>query len=135
VERLLFSKLGLDGVLYGLSDSEPLCEEEIMTSDILTDLERGDEDCVLRFADGAAFRVSYLSIRSRCQCAKCKPRQENQQRLIEFEEEVARLRVEKPRAEPVGRYGIRFDWPSGCSSGIHSFRHLRSVAEDLGSAL
>ena len=135
MERLLFSKLGLDGVLYGLSDSEPLCEEEIMTSDILTDLERGGEDCVLRFADGAAFRVSYLSIRSRCQCAKCKPRQENQQRLIEFEEEVARLRVEKPRAEPVGRYGIRFDWPSGCSSGIHSFRHLRSVAEDLGSAL
>ena len=122
-------------MLYGLSDSEPLCEEEIMTSDILTDLERGGEDCVLRFADGAAFRVSYLSIRSRCQCAKCKPRQENQQRLIEFEEEVARLRVEKPRAEPVGRYGIRFDWPSGCSSGIHSFRHLRSVAEDLGSAL
>jgi DUF971 family protein len=106
-----------------------------MTSDILTDLERGDEDCVLRFADGAAFRVSYLSIRSRCQCAKCKPRQENQQRLIEFEEEVARLRVEKPRAEPVGRYGIRFDWPSGCSSGIYSFRHLRSVAEDLGSEL
>ena len=135
MERLLFSKPGLDGVLFGLSDSEPLCEEEIMTSDILTDLERGDEDCVLRFADGAAFRVSYLSIRSRCQCAKCKPRQENQQRLIEFEEEVARLRVEKPRAEPVGRYGIRFDWPSGCSSGIHSFRHLRSVAEDLGSAL
>ena len=122
-------------MLYGLLDSEPLCEGDIMTSDTLTDLERGDEDCVLRFADGAAFRVSYLSIRCRCQCAKCKPRQENQQRLIEFEEEIARLRVEKPRAEPVGRYGVRFDWPSGCSSGIHSFRHLRSVAEDLGSAL
>ncbi len=132
---MLFSKHGLDGVLYGLLDSEPLCEGDIMTSDTLTDLERGDKDCVLRFADGVAFRVSYLSIRSRCQCAKCKPRQENQQRLIEFEEEVARLRVEKPRAEPVGRYGIRFDWPSGCSSGIHSFRHLRSVAEDLGSVL
>ena len=121
--------------MYVHWDSEPPCEEDIMTSDTLTDLERGDEDCVLRFADGAAFRVSYLSIRCRCQCAKCKPRQENQQRLIEFEEEVARLRVEKPRAEPVGRYGIRFDWPSGCSSGIHSFRHLRSVAEDLGTAL
>ena len=106
-----------------------------MSRDVLTDLERGDEDCVLRFADGLAFKLSYLSIRSRCQCAKCKPRQENEQRLLEFEEEVARLRVEKPRAEPVGRYGIRFDWPSGCSSGIHSFRHLRSVAEELGSAI
>ena len=106
-----------------------------MSRDVLTDLERGDEDCVLRFADGLAFKLSYLSIRSRCQCANCKPRQENEQRFLQFEEEVARLRVEKPRAEPVGRYGIRFEWPSGCSSGIHSFRHLRSVAEELGSAI
>ena len=52
--------------------------------------------------------------------------------MLEFEEEVARLRVEKPRAEPVGRYGVRFDWPTGCSSGIHSFTHLRDVAEELG---
>lgn len=55
--------------------------------------------------------------------------------MLEFEEEVARLRVEKPRAEPVGRYGVRFDWPTGCSSGIHSFTHLREVAEDLGQLL
>ena len=68
-----------------------------MSRDVLTDLERGHEDCVLKFADGAQFRLAYLSIRCRCQCAKCKPRQENEQRLLEFEEEVARLRVEKPR--------------------------------------
>ena len=71
-----------------------------MSRDVLTDLERGHEDCTLRFADGSAFKVSYLSLRCRCQCAKCKPRQENEQRLLEFEEEVARLRVEKLRAEP-----------------------------------
>ncbi len=106
-----------------------------MSRVVLTDLERGHEDCILRFADGSSFKVSYLSIRCRCQCAKCKPRQENQQRLLEFEEEVARLRVEKPRAEPVVRYGVRFDWPTGCSSGIHSFTHLREVAEDLGQLL
>ena len=46
-----------------------------MSAEILTDLERGDEDCVLRFADGSAFKVSYLSLRCRCQCANCKPRQ------------------------------------------------------------
>ena len=106
-----------------------------MSRVVLTDLERGHEDCILRFADGSSFKVSYLSIRCRCQCAKCKPRQENQQRLLEFEEEVARLRVEKPRAEPVGRYGVRFDWPTGCSSGIHSFTHLREDAEDIGQLL
>ena len=55
-----------------------------MSRNTLTDLERGDEDCILRFADGAAFWVSYLSIRCRCQCAKCKPRQENEQRQLEL---------------------------------------------------
>ncbi len=99
----------------------------------LTDLERGDEGCVLRFADGAAFRINYLAIRSRCQCANCKPRQENEQRRLELEEEVARLRMEKPRVQRVGRYGIQFEWPTGCSMGIHSFSHLRTVAEELGT--
>ena len=106
-----------------------------MSRVVLTDLERGHEDCILRFADGSSFKASYLSIRRRGLCAKCMPCQEKQQRLLEFEEEVARLRVEKPRAEPVGRYGVRFDWPTGCSSGIHSFTHLREVAEDLGQLL
>ena len=54
----------------------------------LTAIERSDEDCILRFADGASFRIGYLSIRKRCQCAKCKPRQANEQRRMEFEEEI-----------------------------------------------
>jgi len=98
-------------------------------------MERGDEDCVLRFADGESFRIGYLSIRKRCQCAKCKPRQTNDQRRLEFEEEIERFRMEKPRAEVVGRYAIRLEWPSGCSSGIHAFSHLREIAEELGTRL
>jgi|TARA_B100001996_G_scaffold356483_1_gene319806 DUF971 family protein len=104
-------------------------------SHILTDLERSNEDCILRFDDGSSFKLSYLSIRARCQCAKCKPRQENEQRVLEFEEEIARLMMEKPKIELVGRYGIRFEWPTGCSSGIYSFSHLRKVSEDLGISL
>ena len=104
-------------------------------SDTLTELERGSDDCVLRFADGTAFRVSYLAIRSHCQCANCSPRQENEQRRMELEQEIARLRMEKPRVNPVGRYGIQFEWPTGCSSGIHSFGHLRSLAEELGTPI
>ena len=99
-------------------------------SDSLTDLERGKENCVMRFADGQAFRVDYLDIRLACPCAKCSPRQENEQRIIEFREEVMRLRLDKPKAELVGRYGLRFSWPSGCSSGIFSFSLLREVCEE-----
>ena len=101
----------------------------------LTDLERSDEDCVLRFDDGESFTLSYVSIRSRCLCAKCKPRQENEQRILELEEEISRLMLEKPKVELVGRYGVRFEWPTGCSSGIHSFSHLRKVCEELGKSL
>ena len=68
---------------------------------MLTEFERSDEHCILRFADGKSFRISYLKIRSNCQCAKCKPRQENEQRKLELEEEILRLRVEKPKATPV----------------------------------
>lgn len=104
-------------------------------SDTLTDLERGREDCVLRFADGAAFRLGYVELRMACPCAKCGPRQENEQRIIEFREEVMRLRMDKPKAELVGRYGLRFAWQTGCSSGIYSFGLLREVAEQAGSTL
>ena len=102
---------------------------------ILTDLERSDENCILRFDDGSSYKLSYLSIRSRCQCAKCKPRQENEQRIIELEEEISRLMLEKPKVELVGRYGIHLEWHTGCSSGIHSFTHLRKVSEELGEQL
>jgi len=101
----------------------------------LTDIERGEESCILRFSDGISFKVDYLIIRTKCQCAKCKPRQENEQRRIEFHEEVSRLVLEKPMIEPVGHYGITMIWPSGCNSGIHSFSHLRNICEDLGTKI
>ena len=82
-----------------------------------------------------SYKLGYLEIRSRCQCAKCKPRQGNEQRIIEFHEEIARLRMEKPRVEPVGHYGITLSWPSGCSSGIYSFSHLRTISEEFGTQI
>ncbi len=106
-----------------------------MAREMLSEIKREDEDCVLRFGDGTSFRIGYFVIRCNCQCAKCKPRQENEQRRIELEEEVARLRLEKPRVQPIGRYGIQLEWPSGCSSGIHSFAHLRKLCESHGTLL
>ena len=92
------------------------------------DSDETHDDCVMRFADGQAFRVDYLDIRMACPCAKCGPRQENEQRIIEFREEVMRLRLDKPKAELVGRYGLRFSWPSGCSI-------LREVCEEKASLI
>ena len=102
---------------------------------VLIAIEREEESCILRFDDGISYKLGYLEIRSRCQCAKCKPRQGNEQRIIEFHEEIARLRMEKPRVEPVGHYGITLSWPSGCSSGIYSFSHLRTISEEFGTQI
>ncbi len=106
-----------------------------MSRELLVELDRKDEYCIMRFADGESFRLGYLKIRSNCQCAKCKPRQINEQMKIEFFEEISRLMLVKPKVEQVGNYALRFEWPSGCSSGIHSFEHLRKISESSGKKL
>ena len=83
----------------------------------------------MTFSDGAEYHVEYPDLRLDCPCANCKPRRENKQRMIEFQEELSRLRIEKPSIEIVGHYGLKFIWPSGCSSGIYSFDILREIAE------
>ena len=103
--------------------------------DSLKAIERDEESCILEFGDNSRFKVEYLAIRASCQCANCKPRQENEQRKIELEEEVMRLRLEKPKATPVGQYGVQLEWPTGCSSGIHSFSHLREICEKFGTPI
>ena len=96
----------------------------------LTDIERGDESCKMTFSDGTEYHVEYLDLRLDCPCANCKPRRENKQRMIEFKEELSRLRIEKPSIEIVGHYGLKFIWPSGCSSGIYRFERIWALANN-----
>ena len=98
----------------------------------LVSLDRKDTYCILSFSDDKSFKLDYVEVRKNCQCAKCKPRQVNEQMKIEFEEEISSMRLVKPMVEHVGNYAIRFEWPTGCSSGIHSFPHLRKVSESSG---
>ena len=101
-------------------------------SPVLISLERKDTYCMLAFSDDNTYNLDYLEVRKNCQCAKCKPRQVNEQIKIEFEEEISRMMLVKPKVEQVGNYAIRFEWPTGCSSGIHSFEHLRKISESSG---
>tara|TARA_B100000902_G_scaffold14283_2_gene17308 strand:- start:2151 stop:2462 length:312 start_codon:yes stop_codon:yes gene_type:complete len=100
-------------------------------ADILSQIERTDESIVLTFKDNDVIEVPYHVLRSRCPCANCSLRWEDPHRRLAIEEEVKRLRVEMPKAEPVGRYAVRFVWTSGCSSGLWSFKHLTSIATGM----
>lgn len=102
---------------------------------VLISLDREDTYCILEFSDNEKFELGYLEVRKNCQCAKCKPRQTNDQMKIEFFEEISRLMLVKPKVEQVGNYALRFEWPTGCSSGIHSFEHLRKISESSGKKL
>tara|TARA_B110000263_G_scaffold137450_1_gene119251 strand:+ start:205 stop:546 length:342 start_codon:yes stop_codon:yes gene_type:complete len=99
---------------------------------LLTDIERGEESCVLRFADKKSFKLDYLKVRLACPCAACKPRQENQQLILDFNESLMRMQMTKPIVGLIGRYAIRFEWPSGCSSGLYSFKLLRKICNAGG---
>lgn len=101
-------------------------------SAVLMSLKRKDTYCILEFSDGNVFELDYLEVRKNCQCAKCKPRQVNEKMKIEFVEEISRMMLVKPKVEQVGNYALRFEWPTGCSSGIHSFEHLRKISESSG---
>ena len=73
-------------------------------------IRRKDTYCILAFSDDNTYKLDYLEVRKNCQCAKCKPRQVNEQIKIEFEEEISRMMLVKPKVEQVGNYAIRFEW-------------------------
>ena len=94
----------------------------------LRQLERRETDLVLRWKDNTEHTVGYAELRFWCPCANCKPRREVESRKEALRDEVSRLRNEKPKAENVGGYGIRFTFATGCNSGIWSTDRLHAIA-------
>jgi DUF971 family protein len=94
----------------------------------LRQLERRETDMILRWKDDSEYTITYSELRYWCPCANCKPRREVESRKEALRDEVNRLRNEKPKAENVGGYGIRFTFDSGCNSGIWSTDRLHAIA-------
>ena len=96
----------------------------------LVELERRDIDMALRYGDGSELIIGYVHLRSNCPCANCGPKREDEGRRKLFVEEISLLRNEKPQVEPVGTYGLRFVWGSGCNMGIYGFELLRELGSE-----
>lgn len=94
----------------------------------LNQLERREIDLVLRWANGSEHVVTYEAMRFWCPCANCKPRRADDARKAALRDEISRMRNEKPKAENVGGYGIRFTFETGCNSGIWSTDRLHAIA-------
>ena len=94
----------------------------------LIELERRDEGMVLRYQDGQKYELTYRELRLACPCAGCSPKRNAEESRTVFEQDVDRMKVEKPQASPVGGYALSFEWSEGCNSGIYTFERLYRLA-------
>jgi len=94
----------------------------------LVELERTEEDAILRWQDGSEHTISWNDIRYYCPCAKCAPNRDDEDTAIELRRTVEACVSEKPMVRAIGRYALTFEWSEGCSSGIHRFERLWEIA-------
>jgi ATP-binding protein involved in chromosome partitioning len=71
---------------------------------------------VLTFSDGVSIVARAAKVQKSCSCIRC------QGSAPKVEEEVSILQI-----NPVGNYGVKFDFSHGCSRGIYTFEKLKKL--------
>ena len=94
----------------------------------LLELERTEENAILRWQDGSEHTISWRDVRYYCPCAQCAPNRDDEDSATELRRMVESHILEKPTVRAVGRYALTFEWSQGCSSGIHRFERLWDIA-------
>lgn len=78
----------------------------------------------IHWADGQSSCVRLATIQRSCSCASCVDENTGVRREISVDPNV-----QARSYETVGRYGLRFDFTSGCQTGIYSCRSLRQLGQ------
>jgi DUF971 family protein len=84
----------------------------------------GEGELTVYWKDGHQSLFSFRYLRGSCPCAGCIDEWTGK-RLLDPDSIPKDLKI--LGANPVGRYGIQFQWSDGHSTGIYSFEHLRSI--------
>ncbi len=79
---------------------------------------------LLHFEDGKEFTVPYLDLRFECPCASCVDEMTGK-RTLKKERLDPNVRLKK--VEPVGRYGVHFEWSDGHRTGMFHFDRLYEI--------
>jgi DUF971 family protein len=87
----------------------------------------GPDELGITWSDGRESRYAVRGLRLACMCAHCVDEWTGEARLdvASVPEDVHPLKI-----QPVGHYAIQIDWSDGHSTGIYSFRLLRSLDEE-----
>lgn len=88
------------------------------------------------WTDGHQSHYSFQFLRDACPCALCDEERRNSDRRPgepphsgPGELPMFRPATKAIKAEPVGRYAIRFDWSDGHLHGIYSWDYLREICQ------
>ncbi len=87
---------------------------------------RGARTLEIHWSDGAQIKYPHEIIRGYCPCATC----QGHSGTIRF---VPGGDLELRDIEQVGNYALGLTWSDGHSSGIYSFRYLRTLGELLST--
>lgn len=95
----------------------------MQTSTILKRIQQtGPYTFLIEWSDGIAQNFRLSDLQKMCPCANCVD--EGSGRRI-LDQNTIREDVKARRIVNVGRYAIRIEFTSGCSTGIYSFDFLR----------
>lgn len=91
----------------------------------------GDSELLILWDDGERCLYSNIYLQLHCRCASCVDEWTGEQ-IVKPQDIDADVRILD--IQPVGRYGVRFRWSSGCQTGIYTFEYLRSLCPGKGGA-
>ncbi len=80
----------------------------------------------IRWRDGDESLYNAYELRLACACADCVDEVTGSRRVPQ---EWIKKDVYPLSMEPVGRYGIKFQWSDGHSTGIYTFERLRAISQ------
>jgi DUF971 family protein len=84
----------------------------------------------IEWSDGQINHYPLSDLQKKCPCAKCYDPSSGKQKV---QEGAISNDLRAVRVSSVGRYALRIQFASGCSSGIYSYAFLRSLSKEFNN--
>jgi len=88
--------------------------------------QEGPDVLLVRWSHGHQGRHRVRALRMACRCAQCVDEWTGEPRLSE---DSVPADVRPVKIEPVGLYGLSFEWSDGHSTGIYTYETLAELCE------
>jgi DUF971 family protein len=93
--------------------------------------QKDNHSFVIEWNDGLVGEYQLGMLQKRCPCAQCRDEKTGQ---AQSRQDKSQKGVRARRIYSVGRYALRVEFTSGCSTGIYSFNMLHQFATETNAA-